>query len=60
MKKKYLPYNTGKVLIGGRYAPPKRSCMSDIDIFWQCILLGEKRPTVDVLITWVFKGVSHA
>ena len=54
MKEKGLPYNTGKVLIGGRYVPPKRSCMSDIDIFWQRVLLGEKPPIADALIVWFF------
>jgi hypothetical protein len=60
MKEKGLPYNTGKVLIGGKYVPPKRSCMSDIDIFWQRVLLGEKLPIADALIVWFFKGVNHA
>ena len=35
-------YNTGKLVIGCRYEPPKRSHMGELDIWWQTILLGRK------------------
>lgn len=38
---KNLPYSNGKVEIGLRYEPPKRSQMSHEDEFWQSVLLGD-------------------
>ena len=35
-------YNTGKVVIGCRYEPPKRSHMGELDIWWQVMLLARK------------------
>tara|TARA_B110000503_G_C6836936_1_gene285184 strand:- start:313 stop:477 length:165 start_codon:yes stop_codon:yes gene_type:complete len=35
-------YNTGKLVIGCRYEPPRRSHMDDLNIWWQTILLGKK------------------
>jgi hypothetical protein len=35
-------YNTGKVVIGCRYEPPRRSHMDDLNIWWQVMLLGKK------------------
>lgn len=34
------PYNTGKVLIGCRYEPPKPDYMGRSGEFWQSVLLG--------------------
>jgi len=35
-------YNTGKVVIGCRYEPLKRSHMDDLNIWWQVMLLARK------------------
>ncbi len=35
-------YNTGKLVIGCRYEPPKRSHMDDLNIWWQVMLLARK------------------
>ena len=37
-----VPYNTGKVLIGCRYEPPKPDYMGSSGEFWQGILLGDR------------------
>lgn len=37
-----VPYNTGKVLIGCRYEPPKPDYMGSNGEFWQAILLGDR------------------
>ena len=37
---KPIPYNTGKVVIGKAYEPPKLSHGSQEDDFWQDVLLG--------------------
>jgi hypothetical protein len=34
------PYNTGRVLIGSRYEPPKPDYMGSNGEFWQSVLLG--------------------
>jgi hypothetical protein len=37
-----IGYNTGKVVIGCRWEPFKRSHMDDLGIWWQTVLLGKK------------------
>jgi len=36
-------YNTGKLIIGSQYSPPKHSHMNQLDIFWQGVLLQQKQ-----------------
>jgi hypothetical protein len=36
-------YNTGKIIIGCRYEPPRRSHMDDLNIWWQVMLLARKK-----------------
>ena len=38
-----LGYNTGKLIIGSHYSPPKHSHMNQLDIFWQGVLLQQKQ-----------------
>lgn len=40
---KQTPYNTGKVLIGSRYEPPKPAYNDPNSEFWQGVLLGDHR-----------------
>ena len=60
MMNKELPYNTGKVRIGCNYVPPMRSYMSDNDIFWQSVLLGQHRSAVALLDAWLNRSNQHA
>lgn len=39
------PYNTGKVLIGSRYEPPRPGLSPDEEVI-QCVLLGDPSPLV--------------
>ena len=48
-------YNTGKVVIGCRYEPTKRSHMNSTDIWWQTVLLG-RRQTLLERFKLFFKG----
>ena len=41
-----IGYNTGKMVIGCHYEPPKRDCNSRLDVWWQGILLGRKKSLV--------------
>ena len=38
-----IGYNTGKMVIGCHYEPPKRDYNSDLSVWWQGILLGRKK-----------------
>lgn len=38
---KQTPYNTGKVLIGCRFDPPKSNHVTREGEFWQSVLLGD-------------------
>ena len=38
-----IGYNTGKMVIGCHYKPPKRDYNSDLDVWLQGILLGRKK-----------------
>lgn len=40
---KPVPYNTGKVLIGRYYEPPRRNTHTPEADYWQSVLLGEAR-----------------
>lgn len=40
-------YNTGRVIIGCRYEPPRRSHMSNLDVWWQAVLLGQKKSLLE-------------
>jgi len=47
MQKRALPYNTGKVLIGSRYEPPRENLVASVDAErLQAALLGERSPTI--------------
>lgn len=39
-KLKIVPYNTGKLKIGGHYVPPQRNYMTEHDEHWQNVLTG--------------------
>ena len=59
MKQKTVPYNTGKVLIGKDYVPPKDKGLTEPseDMYHlQSKLLGKPTPTT--LETWVFRVVA--
>ena len=36
-------YNTGKIVIGCHYVPPRSNPMSSLDCFWQSVLLSRKQ-----------------
>lgn len=58
MKKKIVPYNTGKVLIGSQYVPPKDKALLEPskDMFrLQRALTDAPKPTT--LETWMLRGV---
>jgi len=58
MKKKVVPYNTGKVLIGVNYVPPKDKGVTEPsgDMFrLQSSLLNSPQPTAAE--TWVMRVV---
>lgn len=47
MQKRALPYNTGKVLIGSRYEPPRENLVASVDAErLQAALLGERSPSI--------------
>ena len=59
MNKKVTPYNTGKVLIGVNYVPPKDKALLEPsrDMFrLQNALLDVPKPTT--LETWMLRGVA--
>lgn len=50
-----VPYNTGKVKIGCRYEPPKRSNPTAEDNLWSNVLLGvSPRPTHRSWKFWLY------
>ena len=51
-------YNTGKVVIGCRYEPPKRSHMSELDIWWQTILLGRRQTLLERFKLFFDRGMA--
>jgi hypothetical protein len=58
MKQKITPYNTGKVLIGKDYVPPKDKGLTEpsMDMYHlQSKLLGKPTPTS--FETWMFRMV---
>ena len=50
---KPVPYNTGKVLIGSQYQPPRRVNLSVTEERLQSALLGEKK-SVGEQTEWLF------
>ena len=38
-----IGYNTGRLVIGCQYRPLRRDHNSDLDVWWQGILLGRKK-----------------
>jgi hypothetical protein len=53
MDKQIIPYNTGKVLIGSQYQPPKRVNLSATEERLQSALLGDKR-SIGERTEWLF------
>jgi hypothetical protein len=51
-------YNTGRVIIGCRYEPPKRSHMSELDIWWQTILLGRRQTLLERFKLFFDRGMA--
>jgi len=52
MEKK-IPYNTGKVMIGSNYQPPRRVNLSATEERLQSALLGDKR-SIGERTEWLF------
>lgn len=51
-------YNTGRVVIGCRWEPPKRSCMSANDIWWQTVLLGRRQTILERFKLFFDRGMA--
>jgi hypothetical protein len=55
---KQIPYSTGKIQIGINYTPPKQNAMSQEDMFWQSVILGERQYVITILRMSYAMGVA--
>lgn len=51
-------YNTGKVVIGCHYVPPRKNPMNGNNIFWQRVLL-QRKPTLLQRLRAFFEGEPY-
>jgi len=42
-----IGYNTGKMVIGKYYQKPQKACNDDLNVFWQNVLLGQKKSLLE-------------
>ena len=40
-------YNTGKMVIGKYYQKPVEACNDDLNVFWQSVLLNQKKSLLE-------------
>ena len=40
-------YNTGKIIIGKHYQKPVEACNDDLNVFWQSVLLAQKKSLLE-------------